>query len=195
MTAKILFIFLLGCIIFFSCGNNQDNSEANLQQQQLFRQQEEQLHEQLYIDSVNRARAIADSIEKERKKRLIEEDKQRKISDATDIIKSFSSSLMNKVSPATGRNLNWNILYEESSYDELTSTMNVVFETNWDAIPDFNWNSTYQTHTFKGKIILYGTGEIRKEEISENDVLVRAIKASSAAEQLIDLLSKNSSNN
>ena len=148
----------------------------------------------MYLDSINRAKAIADSIERERKLRLIEEDKQRKLADATEIIKSFSSSFMQRVSPATGKNLTYNILYDESTYDELTSTMNVVFETYWDAVAAFDFGPM-EKHLYKGKIILYGTGETRQQEISKNDVLIKAIKASSAAEDIIDWLNKNSEKN
>jgi hypothetical protein len=99
---------------------------------------------------------------------------------------------MQRVSPATGRNLVYQIIDSESSYDELTNSLSVVYETSWEAIPDFNINSVYEAYIFKGKVIIYGTGEIRLGAISKNDVIIRAIRASSAAEDCINWLNENS---
>ena len=204
MKTVILNIALFTGMCIASCADKATSTESiiagELKQEPvnlLLQQQQERelaLAQQRYTDSLNRVKAIADSIEKERQMRLIEENKQRKLSDAYSIISKFSTTFMNRVSPATGKNLDYNILYDESNYDELTGTMIVAFRTNWEAVADFNWNSPYEMHIYKGKIILYENGEIRHEQISQNDVLTRAIKATSAAEEILEWLNKNASN-
>lgn len=190
--------WIVGALIFycsfgsFSCSNKPEYEETTVAADTTTVVDSSPTQEEL---AALKDKAREDSIANEKRLRLIEEDKQRKLLDAEEEIKTLSSKLMKRVSPVTGRNLVYQIISSESSYDELTNSLSAVFETKWEAIPDFNPNSVYETHTFKGKVIIYGTGETRIETISKNDVLIRAISASSAAESFIEWLNENSKNN
>ena len=147
---------------------------------------EAQLHKQ-YQDSIAAAA--------EKKRQLMEEEIQRKKIDAETSIAAFSSQLMKLVSPASGKNLEYHILDDESSYNQVTGTYTGVFETSWDAYPGY-FNSKYELHVFKGSIMVYGNGEIRYQEISKNDALVRGIESNKAANKLagfINSMSQDSS--
>jgi hypothetical protein len=133
-------------------------------------------------DSIDRANALAQEV------------KERKIIDAENYISSFTDELKKKISPNSGRNPVYQILNSESTYNDLTGTLAVVFESRWEAIPDYNFNSTHQTHIYKGRLTLYGDGETRQEEISKNDVLIRAIEANEGMVKFNDFLNSINSN-
>ncbi|MGC4042001.1 MAG: hypothetical protein QM710_14750 [Flavobacterium sp.] len=135
-----------------------------------------------------------DSIaEAEKKRQLMEEDIQRKKIDAEASISAFSNQLMKVVSPASGKNLDYYIIDEESSYNQVTGTYTGVFETSWDAYPEF-FTSKYERHVFKGRIMLYENGEIRYQEISRNAALARGAESTKAANELARLLNSVSQN-
>jgi hypothetical protein len=72
--------------------------------------------------------------------------------------------------------------------------LSIVFESRWEAKPDYNPNSTIQTHIYKGKVTLYGNGEVRQEEIFKNDVLIAAIEANEGMAKFNELFKNLNSN-
>lgn len=123
------------------------------------------------------------------KQALIEEDKNMKIKDAEVWVADFSTQLMKAVSPISGKNLYHQLLLDESTYNADTKTLTAVYQTEWDAIATYAGGAE-EKHIFKGRCILYGTGQTRGEEISQNEVLRRAIRATNAMHDLNDLLNK-----
>ena len=134
-------------------------------------------------------------LEKERiKQALLKEDEDRKRIDAKAWIGSFSDELMKGISPMSGQNLAYAML-DESSYNSDTQTLTAVFQTEWDAIPSYLGGEP-QRHIYKGKYILYGTGERRSETLYMNTVLADAVDEIKKLGKLNDLLNKmNSSQN
>lgn len=179
---KHIFTLLIVSFLLMSCGNSK---EETLQEQQ-----QEEIAAQRYMDSVKVANEKAERL----RRAFIEEEKQRKLIDANDFIKNFTSELMKLVSPLTGKNPTYQLINSESTFNEDTKTLTVVFESSWDAIPDFNPNSMYESHIYKGRLTVYGTGETRQETISKNDVLKRAIDANNDAVKVLEFLNKNSNN-
>jgi hypothetical protein len=72
--------------------------------------------------------------------------------------------------------------------------LSIVFESRWEAKPDFNPNSTFQTHIYKGKVTLYSNVEVRQEEIFKNDVLIAAIEANEGMAKFNELFKNLNSN-
>lgn len=179
---KNLILTLILVSIFASCDKKIENSNNNVPSEEEIARTQDSIRKvkQDSIDAVN--------------KKIAEEIIERMTIDASSAIDKFTREYMVLVSPVSGENPRYEILNEESEFIPETGTIKFVFISRWEGVAKYLDNKI-ETHESKGRITYYGDGQVRYEELEQNDVLKTAIEASNAMAKLKSLSDSFDGNN